>query len=81
MPKSVYIKWNSLDSIDRKIIIAVCFDATAELARRNLRLDRKLFYDRWSYLKSFYLNLLDALPTRVIEDLKGYARRLTPILK
>lgn len=74
-------QWENLEVVDRKIIMAVCFDATPELARKNLRLNKRLFYDRWSYLKSFYFNLLDVLPARVIEDLRGYARKLIPILK
>lgn len=72
-------QWNNLEVIDRKIILAVCFDESPELARRNLRLNKRLFYDRWKHLKSFYLSLLDNLPMQVINNLRSYGKPIPPV--
>lgn len=37
MPK-FQIKWNNLDDLNRKIIMAVCFDGSFEKAKKNFKL-------------------------------------------
>lgn len=64
------IKWIDLDSVDRKIVMAVCFDGSPEIARKNLKLSTGGFYKRWKYLKPFYNHLLDDLPEQAINILK-----------
>lgn len=68
------LKWADLDSKDRKIIMAVCFDDSVENARKNLRLSIGGFYKRWQYLKPVYQSLLDDLPSQAVNIMKGYSK-------
>lgn len=61
--------WDQLEAWDRKIIIAVCFDGSAESARKNLRLSKNQFNKRWLYLEPIYQDLLNFLPTFALRRL------------
>ncbi len=69
------LKWEVLDSVDAKIVTAMCFDSSPEIARKNLKMSVGGFYRRWRYLKPIYNSLLDDLPIQAVNILKGYAKK------
>lgn len=74
------LKWEVLDSVDRKIVMAVCFDTSPEIARKNLKMSIGGFYKRWKYLKYVYNNLIDELPLQAFSILKAYSKKAAEIL-
>lgn len=76
---SKYLDWANLNPVDRKIIVAVCFDGSPELARRKLKLHKCLFYYHWAYLKSIYKNFLNVVPSKVIYNLRSCSRIQSPL--
>lgn len=74
------LKWVDLDSTDRKIVMAVCFDDSPEIARKNLKMSVGGFYKRWQYLKAVYNSLLDDLPNQAVNILKGYSKKAAETL-
>lgn len=68
------IGWENLDSIDKKIIIALFFDGSPEEARINLTLPKNTFYRRWGYLKPIYNNIKKELPKQIMELLNKYLK-------
>lgn len=67
--------WEDLDSKDRRIIMAICFQGSPEEARKSLHLSIGGFYKRWKYLKTIYNNLLNDLPNQAINIMKGYSTK------
>lgn len=74
------LKWEILDSTDRRIVMAVCFDSSPEIARKNLKMSVGGFYKRWKYLKPVYNALLDDLPNQAVNILKGYSKKAAETL-
>lgn len=74
------LKWEELDSNDRKIVLAVCCQNSVENARKSLKLSIGGFYKRWQYLKPVYQNLLDDLPNQAINIMKGYSKKAAETL-
>ena len=74
------LKWEVLDSTDRRIVMAVCFNDSPEIARKSLKISSGGFYKRWKYLKSVYNSLLDDLPNQAVNILKGYSKRAAETL-
>lgn len=67
---SKYLDWANLNPVDRKILMAMCFDDSPEVARENLRLSRQQFYGHWRYLEDLY----NTLPKKAIIKFKSYGR-------
>lgn len=65
------LAWEDLDSKDRRIVMAICFQGSPEDARKSLRLSIGGFYKRWKYLKPVYTLLLNDLPNQAINILKA----------
>lgn len=64
------LNWDNLDFLERKIIIAVCFDGSPELARKKLKLNKQLFYSFWRNLGPLYCTL----PGKIIDKLRYYGK-------
>jgi hypothetical protein len=67
------LKWEDLDSKDRRIVMAICFEGSPEEARKSLKLSIGGFYKRWKYLKPVYKSLSDDLPNQAVNIMKGYS--------
>ncbi len=67
--------WEDLDSKDRRIVMAICFQGSPEEARKSLGLSIGGFYKRWRYLKSVYNSLLNDLPNQAINIMRGYSTK------
>lgn len=65
--------WEDLDSKDRRIVMAICFEGSPEEARKRLQLSIGGFYKRWKYLKPVYNSLLSDLPNQAVNIMKGYS--------
>lgn len=63
--------WEDLDSKDRRIVMAICFEGSPEEARKSMKLSIGGFYKRWKYLKPVYKSLLNDLPNQAINILKA----------
>lgn len=74
------LKWEDLDSKDRKIIIAVTFTDSVEDARRSMGLSVSGFYKRWKYLKPVYSRLLNDFPSHAIDVLKASSKQAATVL-
>src|SRR5258708_21233167 len=74
------LKWEDLDSQDRKIVMSVCFSGSAEKARKDLKLSIGGFYKRWKYLKPVYNTLLNDFPAQAINILKVASQRAAETL-
>jgi hypothetical protein len=67
------LRWEDLDSKDRRIVMANCFEGSPEEARKSLKLSIGGFYKRWKYLKPLYNSLLNDLPNQAVNIMKGYS--------
>jgi hypothetical protein len=72
--------WEDLDSKDRRIVMAICFEGSPEEARKNMGLSVGGFYKRWKYLKPVYNSLLSDLPNQAINIMKGYSTKAAQAL-
>ncbi|OGE29968.1 hypothetical protein A3C59_02515 [Candidatus Daviesbacteria bacterium RIFCSPHIGHO2_02_FULL_36_13] len=65
-------QWNNLDLIDRKIIIAMVFDGSTEVARENLRLSKEEFKLHWKALEEPYKIFIQSLSQQSLKILRGW---------